>query len=302
MRLSVRRSAAGFGLAALVLLLGSGQVQAVTQVTIGGFTGGATAASGRGGLLGFAEGTDMAGLRDAITSMAPLGYSFTFTSAGTLESSYFETVDVVILGAARGGNSAIAPLTDAEKSALRTFVNNGGAVFVVTDNHTFAGTPTSDLANDSLLTPFGMGSALATVRGDVTIDRVATQSSHPVWAGPFGTVSSAAVAWSGYFDNAGNGSTVIGRISGNLDPSGYIGNMPALVAWADGALATSSGRAVMASDSAVATNMSANSVLARNIMAYLMPAPDPTVAPEPSSLCLAALAAAAAGAAGRLAR
>ena len=79
------------------------------------------------------------------------------------------------------------------------------------ENHTLAGTPQTDIANESLLDPFGLD-VDGTIGGpfDVT---VAAPALSPVTDGPFGVVSLLAYSYPGGFTNLGPYATSLASFS-----------------------------------------------------------------------------------------
>jgi len=141
----------------------------------------------RGGRVSLAEGDLVASLRVAITNAFPLAV---LTGAPTLSADYLRTADFVMLASPFDYGVAIAPLTAAEQSALRSFVEGGGSADVVVYDDTFA--TNAAQANNSLLVPFGVHvtGAIADSNAVATVDSQYLQAGHPLVTGPFGIIAS----------------------------------------------------------------------------------------------------------------
>jgi len=117
----------------------------------------------------------------------------------------------VFLTSATAGRSAITPLTPSEQAALRRFVERGGGAVIFVDNESYAGVPTSDIANESLLDSFGLDvMGHAGWPEDVIIPHPA---DHAVSAGVFGLVSTFTQFFGGWFDNLGPHALAVGILA-----------------------------------------------------------------------------------------
>lgn len=199
------------------------------SITIGGFS------TARGGPVAIAGGSDLSTLRASIVSAFP---DTTFTGAAVLTPDYLSGIDILFICSAANGNAAIVPLSAAEISAVRGFINRGGSAFLVTDNDSFGGAP-SDAANESVLDAVGVDSVGTGQPWPQTATAV-NPSTSPVTNGPFGLVTSWNVGWSGWF----NVVPAAGNVLGNVNQSG----LPALVFFPRHTLAACSGGVVAFSD------------------------------------------------------
>lgn len=237
-----------YALAATLLAAGP----AIAQV-IGGFD------STRGGAFSLADSSTTSDFRSLISTNFP---SATITSSAVLSPAYLSTLNAVVLDSATGDTSAITPLSNAEKSALFNFVLGGGGVYILVDNNTFAGSPATDNANQSLISPFGLH-VTGTLPGANTA--TVTDTAHPVTNGPFGTVTSVATNFPGFFDVLGL-STLLAQFSST---------QPALAVLNRGDLDPGSGPVVFVSDSFPLTNVTSddNQNLDLNTLAFILPEP-----------------------------
>jgi len=197
-----------------------------SPLVVGGFD--AARASG----AAMATGTFTCGMRSAILEAFPCTE---FTEANVLTTAYLSTLDLVVLSSARSATTVITPLTAAEQTALRSFVDNGGAAILLLDNSTFAGGFT-DPANESLIDPFGMD-----VTGTLTGNQAATvTASHMTVNGPYGSVASYVTIFPGWLDNLGAHAQAVARLNANLQTC--------MAVIEPSALAPGSGGVVIASD------------------------------------------------------
>jgi len=147
-----------------------------TNLIIGGFD------YDRSGDASFPLGTNFSQARTAILSYYP---STMFTNFTTLTASNLAAVKILIIGTASTVTNKISPLTGEEQTALLDFVKAGGAAILLTENDSFS--PSANTANNSFLTPFGMGSA-GTIAGPAYLG-VPSPLEHLVTSGPFGVVT-----------------------------------------------------------------------------------------------------------------
>ena len=188
----------------LALACVTGIAQAQVQCVIGSFD------ASRGGQVAFGSSAQTSTVRTAIQTNIPTA---TFSETGTLTSTFLNSIDILMISSATGGSSAITPLSAAEQSALATWVNNGGKALLFADNDTFDGA-NSDLANESLLDPFGLD-VTGTEAGSQPVTTV--NRANPIADGPFGTVNNVNFAWTGWFDNT-NGTNVAATVNSNSNP------------------------------------------------------------------------------------
>ncbi len=222
---------------------------------IGGFS------TARGGVLAIDGGAALTSLRASIVASFP---GTTFTGSAALSSDYLSSIDILFISSATGGNSAIVPLTTEEISAVRTFIDRGGTAVLVAENDSYAG-GASDPANESVIAPVNMdvtGTGLPWAQ-QVSIPNPA---SSPITSGPFGTVTTWAVGWTGWF----NAVPAEGVVLGTVDQSG----LPGLVVFPRHSLAACSGAVVVFADvTAFYEGYFAigapNDILMRNTIAYV---------------------------------
>lgn len=222
----------GSGIGVLCLAASAGFLVSNVRgaAVIGGFN------DARGGTFAIASGSALQTVRASILDKFP---GTTFSGSGTITSTYLAGVDVLFLSSARAGNSAIAPLSADEKSALRAFVEQGGTAILLVDNDTFAGAA-SDAANESLIDPFGVdvtGTGLAWPQGATVLNPLAP----PICSGPFGSTASWQVGWTGWFNGVPAEAVVLGTINQST--------LPGLLYFPRHALAACSGGVVIFSDS-----------------------------------------------------
>ncbi|MCA9284420.1 MAG: hypothetical protein KDA22_04345 [Phycisphaerales bacterium] len=227
-------------------------------LVIGGFD------ATRGGGASIADGDLLDTFRDSITTAFP---GTTFSGTGTLTAEYLETIDLLVLFSAKGGVSAITPLSLDEQSAVMDFVSQGGPAILFVDNDSFGGAG-SDAANESVVDFVGLD-ATGTGSGWSQPATIADPEASALASGPFGTVANWTVGWSGWFDFVPRDGIVIGTI----DQSG----LPGLVVFPPDAIGPGSAAVVAYADStgfvdgylAVGSN---NETLLLNSIAYLAPA------------------------------
>lgn len=161
-----------------------------------------------------------------------------FRALSELTATDLSDVDVVVLSSVRANSGAISPiLSSDEQNALYNFVLSGGCAILFPDNSTFAGTPESDLANESLIDPFGLD-IKGTLGGVYTA--TTTLASSPVTSG----VTSYLGNFAGWFDGT-NGATVLANIIVSSQ------EQLSLVEFVPGHFETGSGRVVVYSDANV---------------------------------------------------
>ena len=231
------------------------------DLVVGGFNG------SRSGNFGFASGSQFSGFRNGIAA----NYAgVSFTGSSVLTTSYLDTIDVLIVGPATNFASGTA-LTSSEQTALLGFVQSGGGVILMPDNDTYQSG--ADAINESYTDPFGVD---ITGTNSGLVNTTIVGPVHPVTNGPYGSVSSFAMNFPGWFDHV-NGGTVLGSALGQ----------PRLLAFDFGSFGVSSGRVVMFSDINWANsgsfgyyNNAQNSRLALNSFDYVVPISN---IPEPGS-------------------
>ena len=157
-----------------------------------------------------------------------------FKLHANLTRKYLETVDVVVIGVAEGGETEITPLTAKEQSALRAFVRHGGAAVLFCDNKV-----QFNPASNSFLAPFRMASD-GKLPDAQTLNFVAG-TNDPVQSGPFGTVAQLDYNWPGWFTKIGP-ATVLGTLANGK---------PGLAYLLKGSLGAGSGAVVFFADSSL---------------------------------------------------
>ncbi len=201
----------------------------------------------RGGSNSLADGTQAAAIRGSITSAYPAA---TFTSTATLTAEYLASIDVLVLWSASDATTGITPLSAAEQSALRAFVEMGGTAILLVDNDQFAGGG-SDAINESLLDPFGIDVTGQVAASESTAD-VIDPAASLLTAGPAGTIGQYATSFPGWFDQLGPFAASIARLQAN--------NQPVLAQIDPGRLAPGSGRVVLSSDGDLPTAVLLNAL------------------------------------------
>jgi hypothetical protein len=202
---------------AAAIFVGAGLPAIAQPLQLGGFN------VSRGGIESLSS-PDEAGLKKAIKKAFP---GTTFTLRGSISSTLTSQVNVILIGVATGGNSAITALSRKEQRRLVDFVKAGGTLLIFADNDTFD--PNAPAVNASVLSPFGL-TATGTLNGNQSV--TLSGSPNPVANGPFGTVSSISTSYPGWFSSLGSSSDL-----GNLDANGQ----SAIAYLAPGALGTGSG-------------------------------------------------------------
>lgn len=218
--------------------------------SIGGFS------VARGGIYAWETGTATTNARGAILANFP---ATSFASSDTLSPAFLSTLDVLIIGSATAGNSAIAPLSIAEQAALSSFVLSGGRAILITDNSTFNGS--APAANNSIAAPFGV-TPDGTLNGGQTSTML--PGSNPFNDGPFGTVSTLFTGFPGWYSNSGP-MTVLARHDAN--------NQAAMLAAETGLYGPGSGRFVLVSDTGLIDNVQNQTLLLNTFDWVLVPSP-----------------------------
>jgi hypothetical protein len=192
---------------------------------VGGFD------AARGGIASLAPGENSALAADIVSAFP--GTTFQFTN--TLTSSFFSSVNAVILGAGTSDTSSITPLSASEQAALKSFVLGGGIALMFSDNDTFA--PNAPAANANFLAPFAV-TATATLNNFVTAPIL--NPAGPL-TGPFTPVTPFTTNFPGWYSDT-NGGLVLADL--NNDPT-----KPAIDYFGPGAFGPNSGVTVLFSDS-----------------------------------------------------
>jgi hypothetical protein len=181
-----------------------------------------------------------------------------FKSTNTLTSSFLAGVDVVVLLAAFDSTIPITPLSAAEQSALLDFVRSGGGALILTDNNI-----QFEAASDSLSQPFNLN-ATGVISGSA--NATVTNLTHPIAAGPFGTVTSFFIqSFPGWYASLGTNAQGIATLNDN--------GQSALAAIPPHKLLPGSGGVVFFSDSTINDGNYVGSVitLVDNAIAYIAP-------------------------------
>ncbi|MEI7731986.1 MAG: Ig-like domain-containing protein [Verrucomicrobiota bacterium] len=209
---------------------------------IGGFN------STRGGDVSLKDGSLTADLRNAVTNTFP---QVSLMAAGTLTRDYLQSLSAIFLASPSGMSSAITPLTAAEQSELRLFVEHGGVAILLVDNELFGGIGPSDLANESLVNAFGFTVAGLDYNSASQVI-FANPAASPLTKGPYGNFSSFASYYPGWFDTVSPDAVVLGRLKVN--------NQPAVAVIHPKVLSAFSAPAFFFSDSSVPTNLILNAL------------------------------------------
>lgn len=172
--LSRRLNSWSAGLAA-AFVAGAALAQTTNPVVFGGFD------LTRSGEASFPPGANFSQARAAVLTHYPAAV---FMGFPTLSASNLAGVNVLLIGTAATITNEVTPLDPEEQAALLSFVQNGGAAILFTDNDSFA--PQAAAANASFLSPFGMDAG-GTLISEVVAE-VPAPESHPVTHGPFGNV------------------------------------------------------------------------------------------------------------------
>ncbi len=225
------------------------------SLVIGGFS------TARGGVLAIQGGAALTQLRASISIAFP---QTTYSGAAVLTPEYLSGIDILFISSASSGSTAIVPLSADEISAVRTFVDRGGTAVLVADNDSYAGGGT-DAANESVLDPVGID-VTGTGSPWAQSATIADPQASPVTSGPFGTVSTWTVGWTGWFNVVPAQAQVLGVV----DEVG----LPGLVVFPRHALAACSGAVVAYSDVSAFydgyfAKGSANDRLMLNTIAYV---------------------------------
>jgi hypothetical protein len=192
----------GFGLAG-VLAAGIVSGQTTNPIVFGGFD------LSRSGSASIPEGAAFSQARAALLSHYPAA---TFTSFPTLTASNLAPVQVLLIGTPATITNEITPLDANEQAALLSYVQNGGAAILFTDNDSFA--TQAAAANASFLAPFGLSGG-GTLISEV-IATVPAPESHPITSGPFGTVSAFVQFVPGVITNLGSYATALATNYGGI--------------------------------------------------------------------------------------
>ena len=153
----------------------------------------------RGGRISLAEGDLTQRLREELLCAFP---NTVLSGAPELTTSYLQTLDVLILASTFDPGSATVPLSSSEQNALLQYVLAGGTAIIFVDNDSFAGQPTSSIANQSLISPFGMH-VTGTVAQFPAPVRVSAPKASRVTNGSFGMIESFNMYPGGWFDVVG---------------------------------------------------------------------------------------------------
>jgi len=196
-------------------------------IVIGGFN------IARAGTASTVEGLATEDLRSAILTAFP---GSSFVGVDTLTPAALNGVNTLIVGAPTF--STPLSLSSAEQTTLRNFIVSGGGALIYFDNDSYAGVPASYDANETFLDPFGIDSA-GRVGGGVQ-NATTIAPTHRVMNGPFGSVTSFATSFGGWFDNLGPNAVALSHYDAN--------GQPAIAAIAPGALGPGSGGVVFIGD------------------------------------------------------
>jgi hypothetical protein len=193
---------------------------------IGGFD------AARGGILSVEFGSLTGNFRAHVAATFP---GTTYLSTGTLTDEFLSSIDVLVISAVKGDTTPITLLSAAEQTALVNFVIAGGSALILTDND-FQFEP----ASDSLVSPFGLdadGAIVGATSATVT-------ASHPVTAGPFGTLTTIDYAvYPGWYPTLGPNAIALARLVPN--------NQVSLAVINRGTLAPGSGAVVFFADATI---------------------------------------------------
>ena len=178
----------------------SAPVTSVTQdpIVIGGFNverGGRQVSLKEGELLNELRATLRSGIENVV-----------FKESNTLSADFLETVDVLMISSVfEAGGTPIQPLTEIEQDNLIDFVENGRSALLFADNAAFAS------GNTSLLEPFGIS-----IQQGTSATATVSNITHPIAAGPFGTVSNFEMFFSGAFSQLGSDISPIAGFGSNV--------------------------------------------------------------------------------------
>jgi hypothetical protein len=208
----------------------------------------------RGGFDSLADAPEQATQRTLIQLYRS---DVSFTSTPVLTDAYLATVKTFVLGGQSSSSTAVAPLSAAEQAALFNFVSAGGELLVATWNGNFDGA-TGDASRASIYAPFGMATD-----GQVSGFSAAVDLAHPIVNGPFGTLTSFALDRGGWYTDLGPYAQAV-----FVEPSAL---NPMLATIDFGGISATSGRAVFVADA----NAFSSALLSGNVLAYLVPVPEP---------------------------
>jgi hypothetical protein len=144
-------------------------------------------------------------------------------------------------------------------------------LLIATYNGNFDGAA-GDASRASIYAPFGMATD-----GVANGSAVAVNPTHPIVQGPFGTLNSFPLDDGGWYTNLGPYAHTVFN-----DP--VFGN-PVLATIEAGAISLTSGRVVLLGDA----NAFSSALLSGNVLAYLVPVPEPASGVYAAMLLIAAL-------------
>ena len=165
----------------------------------------ASVLSSRGGTAWTLDGSNMTESRAKLLNAAnfgvggtvatPITITDTAGASGSINAALLANFNVLFIGYFANGT-----FTPAELTAIQTWVNGGGALIATCDSGSFA----------DVCTAFGH---TPTTQATSPVVPTVIGSTHPVFAGPFGTAPSIGMMFTqGFFPSAG-GATVIGQDS-----------------------------------------------------------------------------------------
>lgn len=209
----------------------------------------------RGGFDSLAESSLQAGQRALIQ-----GYrsDVVFTATDVLTDAYLATARTFVLGGQTSTSSVVSALSAAEQTALFNFVSAGGNLLIATDNGDLDGAA-GDTSRASIYAPFGMSTD-----GFANGTSVAVDLAHLIVQGPFGTLTSFPLSNSGWY-------TDLGPYAHTVFDESEFGN-PMLATIEATTISATSGRVVAVADA----DVFASSTLSGNVVAYLIPVPEPS--------------------------
>jgi hypothetical protein len=181
----------------------------------------ATFDAARGGDMAGKVGVPFAPTRTVLEAE----FALTWDELGSLTDLATSNAEGVLLAPAYGDTTGVAPLSSAEQTALRDFVEAGGFAVLLTENDT-----SFDATSDSFLAPFGV-SATGTLQGDAT---GIASGGHPIASG-WTTVP---LSWPGSCSTPDAGAAIVATTS--------LG--PYVMVFESGALASGSGTVVIITD------------------------------------------------------
>ena len=161
-----------------------------TQPVIAGFD------LNRGGDFSLQHGGKLTQARTLLTNNFP---DAELRSIFELTDANLSDVSMLLISSAFGNTLAITPLSTEEQAVLRRFVEAGGSVFLLPDNSVFH--PSAPIANNSLLTSFGMG--IDGHAPNLVTATVMNPSVNVLTNGRFGTVASFQQFHSGFLSTLG---------------------------------------------------------------------------------------------------